>query len=119
MRRLKRSECCILSLVLKRKWYEMIDSGEKREEYRLATDYWKTRIWNWDYKSAVKVVLPSVVEFRLGYAADAPRMAFLTERSFFRMRGNYMHPAWGEPMDDNHIVIAIGERIILEEQHHG
>lgn len=36
MKQLKRSECAILPLVLKGKWYDMIASGEKREEYRDA-----------------------------------------------------------------------------------
>lgn len=33
-----------LDLVLKRKWYEMIDSGEKTEEYREIKPYWANRI---------------------------------------------------------------------------
>lgn len=115
MCRLKRSECVILPLVLKRKWFDMIDSGEKREEYRLCTDYWKTRIWNWEYKCTIKCMFHNVVEFRLGYAADAPRMAFIVRKTFFRMRGDYMHTKWGEPTDENHIVIALGERVKLED----
>lgn len=35
-----------LHLVLKSKWYDMIASGEKKEEYREMTDYWKKRIWD-------------------------------------------------------------------------
>lgn len=34
----------ILDLVLKHKWYDMIASGEKREEYRALTPYWFTRL---------------------------------------------------------------------------
>ena len=34
---LKRSSCAILPLVLKGKWFDMIERGEKREEYRMAT----------------------------------------------------------------------------------
>ena len=49
MIKLQRSRCSILPLVLKGKWFDMIERGEKREEYRLPT---------------------------LGYARDAPRMAF-------------------------------------------
>ena len=32
-----------LHLVLKRKWLDMIASGEKREEYRTQSDYWIKR----------------------------------------------------------------------------
>lgn len=29
-----------LHLVLKRKWWDMIESGDKKEEYRTQSDYW-------------------------------------------------------------------------------
>ena len=34
----------ILDVVLKGKWYDMIASGEKREEYRALTPYWFVRL---------------------------------------------------------------------------
>lgn len=33
-----------LDLVLKSKWYDMITSGEKREEYREIKTYWENRL---------------------------------------------------------------------------
>ena len=33
-----------LHLSLKEKWYRMIESGEKLEEYREITDYWYKRL---------------------------------------------------------------------------
>lgn len=33
-----------LDLVLKVRWYEMIESGEKREEYRKIGDFWSKRL---------------------------------------------------------------------------
>ena len=35
-----------LHLVLDYKWFDMIAAGEKLEEYREMTDYWKKRIWD-------------------------------------------------------------------------
>lgn len=35
-----------LHLVLKYKWFDMIASGEKLEEYRTWNDYWKKRIYD-------------------------------------------------------------------------
>ena len=35
----------ILHLVLKKKWYEMQESGEKTEEYRDITPYWFRRLY--------------------------------------------------------------------------
>lgn len=35
----------ILDLPLKKEWYNMIESGEKREEYREITPYWYQRLY--------------------------------------------------------------------------
>ena len=35
----------ILDLPLKKEWYDMIESGEKREEYREITPYWYQRLY--------------------------------------------------------------------------
>lgn len=73
--RLRRSECQVLPLVLKGRWYRMIEEGRKREEFRDLTRYWHERLlrFNRRYFETRKT---RVVEFRLGYAADAPRMAW-------------------------------------------
>jgi hypothetical protein len=34
----------VLDLVLKHKWYDMIESGEKKEEYREDKEYWIKRL---------------------------------------------------------------------------
>jgi hypothetical protein len=36
-----------LKLTLKRQWFEMIESGEKLEEYREIKDYWARRLLFW------------------------------------------------------------------------
>lgn len=36
-----------LHLPLKKEWYEMIERGEKREEYREFTPYWIARLMEW------------------------------------------------------------------------
>lgn len=123
MTELKRSECSILSLVLKRKWYEMIERGEKREEYRLPTPYWRKRLNNWD--KAFNSQTTPVVEFRLGYARRAPRMAFWCF-GIETVRGlmpyayvdttslKHLHPEWGEPVEP-HFYISLGGRVELTD----
>ena len=74
MDEIKREKCAILSLVLKGKWYDMIENGGKQEEYRDATKYWRIRLNNWDKRFTANNT--PVVEFRRGYAHNAPRMAF-------------------------------------------
>jgi len=116
-----RSKCAILPLVLKRRWYDMIACGEKREEYRAATDYWLKRLTKWDLQPAGT----PVVEFRLGYANDAPRMAFWVfgQNTASGMKtyayvdqgvDKTKRPEWGEP-DEPHFVIRLGGPIELVE----
>ena len=107
MRELKRSECAILPLVLKRRWFNMLASGKKREEYRDATQYWGTRIRNW-----LRQEKTQVVEFRRGYAKDAQRLSFRMADVFYRCVA-HTH-TWGEP-DTAHYAIALGERVTLTE----
>jgi hypothetical protein len=117
---LKRSSCAILPLVLKGKWFDMIERGEKREVYRMATDYWLKRLDNWDRHPAGT----PVAEFRRGYAKAAPRMAFwcfglntesgmktyaLVDRDTDKPR----HPDWGEP-DEPHFFIKLGGLVKLQ-----
>lgn len=116
MPKLKRSECAILPLVLKGKWFDMIERGEKKEEYRLRTDYWNKRIFNW-FESDKS---PHVIEFRHGYRRDARRMAFRVGNGAgftFQSRvgkDDREHPEWGEP-DVPHFALNFGERVELED----
>lgn len=41
----------ILDLPLKKEWYNMIEAGEKLEEYRELTAYWIVRLLEWNYIS--------------------------------------------------------------------
>ena len=113
MKRLKRSECHVLPLVLKKRWFEMVALGQKKEEYRDLSDYWKTRIQNW-LGRADRDDLPNVVEFRLGYASRAPRAAFLLDSLLIREAYRFEHPDWGEPQGA-HYALRLGERVKLEE----
>ena len=55
----------VLHLILKKQWFDMIASGEKKEEYREVKPYWTTRLIHNDF---------DVIHFRNGYASDAPTM---------------------------------------------
>lgn len=118
---LPRSRCSILPLVLKGKWFDMIASGEKREEYRLPTLYWRKRLHNWDLKFTENT--SPIVEFRRGYAKNAPRLAFWC-RGIETISGlmpyayvdasteKIRHPEWGERVDP-HFFIELGGRVNL------
>ena len=126
LKKLKRSKCAVLSLVLKRQWYDLIASGTKKIEWRRA-DYWLGRVSTWFLKSQCDNLVP-VVEFRHGYAADAPRMAFVCgwlwdrrDRKFRYCTPPYgwqsadmpvHHPQLGETPIER-VAIHIGERVEL------
>lgn len=127
-----------LHLVLKRKWYDMIDSGIKTEEYREIKPYWEKRLLDYkslsDYvKKNYKAMLvyefvvhgsihPHIddaphqfprgykkVVFRLGYQSNAPSMAFEVRDICF----GYGKEEWGAPPDKQVFIIKLGKRIII------
>jgi hypothetical protein len=67
----------VLRLTLKKKWFDMISSGEKKEEYREIKPYWKVRLTDqkkiWARpQSQWKFNKFDVVEFKNGYGKNAP-----------------------------------------------
>lgn len=62
----------MLVLPIKKKWFDKIKSGEKKEEYRELKKYYHIRfkkIFGWDYKNKVVEII-----FRNGYRADSPKI---------------------------------------------
>lgn len=71
-----------LDLVLKEKWYRMIESGEKTEEYREIKPFWEKRMQNCRNRHYDKVT------FHLGYAKNRPSMTFALDK-IFKKEGVY------------------------------
>lgn len=93
-RKIRRDQCVVLPLVLKGEWYRRIESGKKGWEWRRA-EYWLKRVYRWNAES-IRRKVPAVVEFRLGYASDAPRMAFVCGWQWDKAAGRWqcMSPAY-------------------------
>lgn len=85
-----------LHLTLKRKWFEMIVSGEKKEEYRVIKPYWESRL-NKSYSHVV---------FRNGYNKSAPKAKF---KLLSIIKGKGL-PEWGAPVDDV-FIIFLGDKV--------
>lgn len=85
----------ILHLSLKAKWYNMIESGEKTEEYREIKEYWKKRLVGKNYDA---------VQFSYGY----------TKRTMlFRLDSVSIgigKPEWGAP-ETEVFILKLGGRI--------
>jgi hypothetical protein len=68
----------ILHLNLMRPWFDEIAAGIKRKEFRDYTPYWRTRLVDREY---------DFIEFRNGYATNAPRMRVQMRGVTVRGRG--------------------------------
>lgn len=88
-----------LKLTLKKKWFDMIASGEKKEEYREPSAWINSRV-NADkhYER---------VEFRNGYSPAAPVVT--VEYKGFRYRSG--REVWGADPCRNYVVILLGNII--------
>lgn len=74
-----------LQLTIKKKWFDMIENGEKIEEYRENKEYWRSRI---DINDP-----PDEILFINGYGHDRPAIKF---RCLWVSLGKG-NPEWGAP----------------------
>lgn len=92
----------ILDLPLKKEWYNMIESGEKREEYREIKPYWCKRLLG--YKDTVH----DAISFREDYTHVRFRYGYTKRTMTYEIdeitigRGN---PNWGAPTDRDVFII--------------
>lgn len=108
-----------LYLVLTEKWYDMIESGEKKEEYRDFSMYWLRRLVdNSFYDQIASCVVGNrpvpfkpykEVIFQLAYPKNPPRMTFKIKC----IRIGHPQPGWCPKEAEGHdkFIIELGERI--------
>ncbi|MBQ8616200.1 MAG: ASCH domain-containing protein [Clostridia bacterium] len=107
----------MLTLPIKRKWFDMIVSGEKREEYRAPTAYWKKRFvneakrQNAERPGEVKGFNGMRVRIRAGYSRQAPQ-AELTLATLYTDEG---HAEWGAEPGVRYLVLFIKSVEVLKE----
>jgi hypothetical protein len=90
----------ILHLTLKKKWFDMIASGEKKEEYREIKPYWIKRLNNKSY---------DVIKFRNGYNPDSPTLTV----EMLGLSSSLGIIKWGAPEATPVYILKLGE--ILEQ----
>jgi len=93
----------ILHLTIKKKWFDLILSGEKKEEYREIKDYWTTRLVGKKY---------DLIRFKNGYAKDAPSfdIELLTKRI------GYGKAKWGAQAGKQYFVLSLGKILIKQQE---
>lgn len=100
-----------LRLTVKKKWFDMIKSGEKTEEYREVKRYWTRRLSEPpqcpnEWVSPVFYKFSHVL-FVNGYGNTRPRV--LKECKGITIgRGN---PKWGAPIDRDVFIIQLGKEV--------
>ena len=102
----------ILRLTLKKKWFNMIASGEKKEEYREVKRHWIQRICNeveYETGGAWEDVFKKFthVEFKNGYAKNAPTM--LVECKGISI--GEAKPEWSDNWQGGVFIISLGALI--------
>ena len=98
----------ILDLPLKAKWYNMIESGEKQEEYRRIKSYWCKRLLKCEDKLIDGITIRTDythVRFRYGYT----KRTMLFE--LHEIDIDYGNPEWGAPENEMVFILKLGNRI--------
>lgn len=86
-----------LHLTLKKKWFNLIKSGQKTEEYREIKPYWDRRLM------ADKQY--DTVTFKNGYAKDAPTFTIELKE----ILSGYGVVEWGAPEGERVYILRLGE----------
>ena len=98
----------MLTLPIKRKWFDMILSGEKKEEYRDSTYYWRTRLWQAEVDNVIFSCSPMkangefYVLIRVGYNKSFP-----TARLCVHWKVGTGKPKWGAEPNKEYNVLEI------------
>lgn len=110
-----------LHMTLKKKWFDMILSGEKKEEYREFKPYWIKRLicyeFAWDCKTVEMAKIHrdacpngffkpyDTITFKNGYAYDAPEMVVECKGIHI----DYGLSTWGAELGTKYFVLSLGE----------
>ena len=104
-----------LHLVLKSKWFKMIESGEKTEEYREMKQYWLKRILG---VSTPSLPVLTLIALQISKQSKFERVCFhrgYTNRTMiFEIKDISIgigKAPWGAPVDKKVIIIKLGNRI--------
>jgi hypothetical protein len=104
-----------LHLTLKKKWFDMIASGEKKEEYRERKPYWYNRLTSEIYMNAgtptqskhFNFIKYDAVKFVNGYGNHRPSITLECKNILV----NFGKPEWGGDANNLQFVIKLGDVI--------
>lgn len=94
----------MLTLPIKKKWFDMILSGEKKEEYREIKPYYETRFRNVWKGSLIGGNAQREIMFRNGYSKNSP--SFIAKCTLSIGTGK---EEWGAEPGKEYFVLTIHE----------
>ena len=104
----KREGTNTLTLPIKKKWFDMILSSEKKEEYRDLTPYYKSRFRNVfamvPGTNSPAIDYPKEVAFRNGYGKNAPEIIAKCNLDIKKGKAE-----WGAELGKDYYVLTILE----------
>lgn len=109
-----------LKLTLKKKWFDMIESGAKTEEYREITQYWINRLLTDFSTDATKNPIKlnggsyNVIDFNQVHFFNGAHFSERLDNFKIECKGISIgtgRPEWGAAPGANYIVIKLGEKI--------
>lgn len=90
----------MLTLPIRKKWFDMIANGEKKEEYRSMTKYYQSRFKNVaDDNGRFWCIIQN------GYTPKSPRLYCYMELSI-----GYGIPSWGAEPNTQYYILKIIEK---------
>lgn len=99
----------LLNLTISRRWFDMIASGEKREEYRGEDNRQVNTAWE---RIAHDELAACTMVLRNGYRMGSPALAVRVWGIVLRNGRDAVHPEWGEPTDGDHFAIMLGDVLV-------
>lgn len=90
-------------LPIKKKWYDMILSGEKKEEYRKISPYYTTRfenLWGEDFNRSSEV--KKEILLRNGYSSKSP-----TSKVIVTLSKGFGNTNWGAEQNVTYYILKI------------
>jgi hypothetical protein len=101
----------ILHLTIKKKWFDMIASGEKKEEYRELKQYWHRRLVSDMLMTQIPIFRQfDIVRLTNGYGSSAPTIDVKFINSGISKTGRR---EWG--FERECFVILLGEIVNLKK----
>ena len=108
-----------LPMTLKKKWFDMIVSGEKKEEYRESKVYWLKRLveetMQLGYSMDTMVFKKfETVTFKNGYSKNSPTVEVELKNIEYRNGFRNGVPAWGAVDGEPYFVLVLGNIVRTE-----